>query len=123
IEADGHKAGIATDLGQYNEYIMEHLQDSELLLLEANHDISMLEAGKYPYPLKRRILGEKGHLSNEDSGRLLRRLMSDRLQYTFLAHLSRENNYPELAYETVRCQIWEETGLHEMPFQLSVAER
>ncbi|MFQ7670888.1 MAG: hypothetical protein ACLRLY_00280 [Clostridium sp.] len=94
-----------------------------MLLIEANHDISMLEAGHYPYPLKRRILGEWGHLSNEDSGRLLCSLMGDHLKYAFLAHLSKENNYPALAYEAVRCQIWEEMGSKEVPFQLQVAER
>lgn len=63
-------------------------------MLEANHDISMLEAGPYPYSLKCRILGERGHLSNEDSGRLLCRLLHDNLKHIFLAHLSKENNYP-----------------------------
>ena len=57
---------MATDLGVYDDYIVDHLEDSDVLLIEANHDISMLEAGHYPYPLKRRILGEWGHLSNEE---------------------------------------------------------
>lgn len=117
------KQGIATDLGIYNEYTVDHLLGSEILVLEANHDISMLEAGRYPYSLKRRILGQKGHLSNEDSGRLLCRLLGKGLKYTFLAHLSKENNYPALAYQAVKCQIWEELGLAELPFQMSVANR
>ncbi len=83
----------------------------------------MLEAGSYPYQLKRRILGEKGHLSNEDSGRLLCRLLGSGLKYAFLAHLSKENNYPELAYQAVKCQIWEELGINELPFQMAVANR
>lgn len=123
VEADGQKVSMATDLGVYDDYIVDHLEDSDVLLIEANHDISMLEAGHYPYPLKRRILGEWGHLSNEDSGRLLCSLMGDHLKYAFLAHLSKENNYPALAYEAVRCQIWEEMGSKEVPFQLQVAER
>ncbi len=123
IEAGGHKASIATDMGKYDEYIIGHLEGSEFLLLEANHDISMLEAGKYPYSLKRRILSDTGHLSNDDTGRLLCRLMGRGLRYAFLAHLSKENNYPELAYETVRCQLWEKMGSREMPFHLEVAER
>ena len=123
VEAGGHKASVATDMGKYDDYTVEHLAGSELLLLEANHDISMLEAGSYPYPLKCRILSERGHLSNEDSGRLLCRLLHERLQYIFLAHLSKENNYPELAYETVKCQLWEEMGMRHLPFQLKVAER
>lgn len=123
VESGGHKVSVATDLGLYDEYIVEHLAGSEILLLEANHDISMLEAGPYPYPLKCRILGERGHLSNEDSGRLLCRLMDGRLRYAFLAHLSKENNYPDLAYEAVKCQLWEEMGTQSLPFELEVAKR
>ena len=123
VEEGGHKISIATDLGKYDDYIVEHLENSEVLLLEANHDISMLESGNYPYPLKCRILSEQGHLSNEDSGRLLCRLLNEQLRYIFLAHLSKENNYPELAYETVKCQLWEEMGMQQLPFELAVARR
>ena len=123
VNAGKYKAGVVTDLGCYNNYITGHLEGSDILMLEANHDISMLEAGKYPYTLKCRILGSKGHLSNEDSGKLLCRLLSKRLKYVFLAHLSKENNYPELAYQAVKCQIWEELGINELPFQMSVANR
>ncbi|MCI9078181.1 MAG: MBL fold metallo-hydrolase [Lachnospiraceae bacterium] len=121
--ASGYKAGVATDLGIYDDYIASHLAGSDILMLEANHDISMLESGKYPYNLKCRILGSKGHLSNEDSGRLLCKLLCKRLKYVFLAHLSKENNYPELAYQAVKCQIWEDLGINELPFQMSVAKR
>lgn len=123
VESGGHKLGMATDLGMFDDYIIEHLSGSDILLLEANHDISMLEAGKYPYPLKRRILSNRGHLSNEDSGRLLCQLSQKRLRHVFLAHLSKENNYPQLAYEAVKCQIWEEMGINKLPFELMVAER
>lgn len=123
VESSGHKLGMATDLGTYDEYTIDHLKGSDILLLEANHDISMLEAGKYPYSLKCRILGERGHLSNEDSGRLLCSLADKRLRYAYLAHLSKENNYPALAYEAVKCQIWEDTGIKELPFKLAVAKR
>ena len=123
VESGGHKLGMATDLGVFDNYIIEHLSGSDVLLLEANHDISMLEAGKYPYPLKRRILSNRGHLSNEDSGRLLCRLSHKKLRHVFLAHLSKENNYPQLAYEAVKCQIWEEMGINKLPFELMVAER
>ncbi len=123
VLAGGHKAGIVTDLGMYSDYTIEHLKDSEILMLEANHDISMLEAGSYPYNLKRRILSRYGHLSNEDSGRLLCSLISPRLKHVSLAHLSKENNYPQLAYQAVKCQIWEETGINELPFHMEVAQR
>ena len=83
----------------------------------------MLEAGKYPYKLKRRILSEYGHLSNEDSGSLLCKVINKNLKYAFLAHLSKENNYPQLAFEAVKCQLWEEMGLKDLDFDLSVAKR
>ncbi len=123
LTAEGHKASIATDLGKYDEYIISHLKNTEVLFIEANHDISMLEAGSYPYSLKRRILSEYGHLSNEDSGSLLCKVINKKLKYAFLAHLSKENNYPQLAFEAVKCQLWEEIGLKELNFDLSVAKR
>lgn len=123
VESGRYKLGMATDLGMFDDYIIEHLAGSDILLLEANHDISMLEAGHYPYQLKRRILSNRGHLSNEESGMLLCRLTQKRLRYAFLAHLSKENNYPQLAYEAVKCQIWEEMGINKLPFELMVAER
>ncbi len=88
------RMAVATDLGTYNEYTVE-----------ANHDINMLQVGPYPYALKQRILGNKGHLSNELSGKLLSRLLHDNLKTVFLGHLSKENNLAELAYETVRLEI------------------
>jgi phosphoribosyl 1,2-cyclic phosphodiesterase len=96
---------VATDLGTYDEYTIDCLQGMDALLLEANHDINMLQVGPYPYYLKQRILGNKGHLSNELSGRLLSRLLNDNLKTVFLGHLSKENNLAELAYETVRLEI------------------
>jgi phosphoribosyl 1,2-cyclic phosphodiesterase len=96
---------VATDLGTYNDYTIDCLQGMDALLLEANHDVKMLQVGPYPYVLKQRILGNKGHLSNELSGRLLSQLLHDGLKTVFLGHLSRENNMEELAYETVRLEI------------------
>lgn len=103
--SDGHKIGVATDLGKFDDYIIEHLEGSEALLLEANHDVNMLQAGSYPYYLKRRILSDRGHLSNDNSGHLICRLMGEKLKHIFLGHLSKENNYPELAYETVKVEM------------------
>lgn len=99
------RMAIATDLGMYDDYTVESLRGMDVLLLEANHDINMLQVGPYPYALKQRILGKKGHLSNELSGRLLSRLLNDKLKAVFLGHLSKENNMEELAYETVRLEI------------------
>lgn len=97
--------GIITDLGNYNDYTVESLKGMDALLLEANHDVNMLQVGPYPYRLKQRILGDKGHLSNERAGQLLCRLLHDGLQTVMLGHLSKENNLPELAYEAVRVEV------------------
>lgn len=96
---------VVTDLGNYDEQIVEQLQGLDALLLEANHDIHMLETGIYPYPLKRRIMGDRGHLSNERSGQLLCELLHDKFGTVMLGHLSKENNYEELAYEAVRMEV------------------
>lgn len=99
------RVGICTDLGIYNDYVVECLKGMDALLLEANHDVNMLQVGPYPYFLKQRILGERGHLSNENSGKLLCKILHDGLQEIVLGHLSKENNLPELAYEAVRMEI------------------
>ncbi len=99
------KVAIATDMGLYNDYIVESLKGMDAILLEANHDVNMLQVGPYPYYLKQRILGDRGHLSNENCGRLLSRILHDDLKGILLGHLSQENNLPELAYETVRVEI------------------
>lgn len=105
ITNGSQSCAVVTDLGTYDEVIVNQLQGLDLLLLEANHDIHMLETGIYPYPLKRRIMGDKGHLSNERSGQLLCELLHDNLTAVMLGHLSKENNYAELAYEAVRLEI------------------
>ena len=99
------KAAVCTDLGTYNDYTVECLKGMDVILLEANHDVNMLQVGSYPYYLKQRILGNRGHLSNENSGRLLSRVLHDDLKKVVLGHLSKENNLPELAYEAVRLEI------------------
>lgn len=105
ISYGSKKVGICTDLGIYNDYTVECLKGMDAVLLEANHDVNMLQVGPYPYYLKQRILGDRGHLSNENSGRLLSRILHDKLQAIILGHLSKENNLPELAYEAVRMEI------------------
>ncbi len=104
------KISIATDLGYTNKKIINNLKDSDLVILEANHDVEMLKAGRYPARLKRRILSNKGHLSNEDAGHALLEMLKGKVSHVLLAHLSKENNYPQLAYETV-VNILEEKGV------------
>ncbi len=98
-------AAVATDMGTYDAYTIEHLKHLNGVVLEANHDMLMLEDGPYPYPLKQRVKGDRGHLSNELSGRLLNEIISEDMQRILLGHLSKENNYEELAYETVKLEI------------------
>ncbi len=122
MQANGYKLGIATDLGMYDDYIVSKLDASDLLMIEANHDVNMLMVGRYPYFLKQRILGSRGHLSNEASAELISRLVSLRLKHVLLAHLSKENNYEELAYETVLCGL-SVKGCDYSGMQLNVAHR
>ena len=87
VESGEKKAAVATDLGIYNDYTIEHLKGLDVILLEANHDIRMLQTCRYPYSLKQRILGKYGHLCNEMSGRLLDAILSDKMKRVFLGHL------------------------------------
>lgn len=104
-----NKITIATDIGHITDTIVENIADSSLILLESNHDVQMLRSGAYPISLKQRILGDYGHLSNENAGKFLSRLSYDRLKYVFLGHLSQDNNTPKIAYNTVS-DILTDTG-------------
>lgn len=122
FHAENKKIGYATDLGKYDDYIVDKLKDSDLLFLEANHDVNMLMVGAYPYYLKQRILGDHGHLSNDLSAKLICELLHDNLKSIILAHLSRENNYEALAYETVAQSVALHGGSGQAP-QIVVANR
>lgn len=110
IENSGVKVSITTDLGCINQVILEKVKGSNLVVLESNHDVNMLKVGKYPYFLKRRILSDEGHLSNEAAGNAILELLKQNVTSFLLAHLSRDNNFPELAYETVK-NIMEENNI------------
>jgi len=101
VKQDGARIGIATDLGIATSMVKEHLKMCNLLVLEANHDPTMLLDGPYPWPLKQRIKGRTGHLSNEDSKMLLKEVLHSRLEHVLLAHLSETNNTPEKALGVV----------------------
>ena len=105
IECQEKAIAVATDLGLYDEYIVTNLQKLDALVLEANHDVHMVEVGPYPYHLKQRVLGSRGHLSNELSGRLLCDILHENLKYIVLGHLSKDNNYAELALATVQLEV------------------
>lgn len=124
VQYEKKSVAVATDMGHFSQYTIDHLQGLDAILLEANHDVKMLEAGPYPYYLKRRILGDYGHLSNENAGRLLNCILHENLKHIFLGHLSKENNYEELAYETVRLEITEgDSPYTAADFPITVAKR
>ena len=91
------RLGLLTDIGQLTPYVAESLSGCDALVLECNHDVDMLENGDYPYPLKQRIGGRLGHLSNEAAGAILTQIDTTRLTHIIAAHLSQQNNTPELA--------------------------
>lgn len=109
IITDNDKITIATDMGHITDTVRENIKGSSVLLLESNHDIDMLKNGPYAYNLKQRILSDKGHLSNSIAGKFLSNVADSRLKYVFLGHLSKENNTPRLAFDTVK-SIVNESG-------------
>jgi len=110
---EGVAISVATDLGHMTEDILRVVENSDLLMLESNHDVEMLKVGRYPWFLKQRILGDSGHLSNESAGNALVKMFERGSPgCVLLGHLSHENNFPELALETVR-GILEENGLRD----------
>lgn len=91
--------GIATDIGYVSDSVLGGLEGCESIVVESNHDVEMLKSGPYPYDLKKRILSKRGHLANEDCALLLSRLCANGTKNILLAHLSEENNDPEIAYD------------------------
>ena len=121
---DGRKIAVATDMGGYDGYMIQALKDADALLVEANHDIRMLQVGPYPYSTKQRILSSYGHLCNEAGGKLIRDVLNDHIKTIFLGHLSKENNLPELAYAAVAAELEGNPFTDDVrDFHLQVANR
>lgn len=115
--------GIATDTGIVTAEMIKALQGCRLTVIESNHDVGMLEAGSYPFYLKQRIKSDFGHLSNEVAGELVRTMVENGTETVVLAHLSQENNFPDLAYETT-ARILNQAGIRlQSDVRLSVAKR
>ena len=124
ISAGDSALAIATDMGTFDKYTIDKLQGLDAILLEANHDVRMLQAGPYTYALKQRVMSDCGHLSNENSGLLLNQILHKDLKHIMLGHLSKENNMPEIAYETVKFEInVANTPFKAEDFHLCVAAR
>lgn len=120
VEAAGRRAAVCTDLGYVSEEVLDGVLGAQLVVCEANHDVEWLKSGPYPYYLKARILGEKGHLSNEDGAALACQCAAHGAHTVLLAHLSAENNTPARARQVT------ETALSAAGFdgvKLAVAPR
>ena len=122
IFKDKKKISIATDLGHVSSSVIKFLEDSSLLMLEANYDLNVLKYSHYPYALKQRISGPKGHLENNATGKTIAQLVKGGLENALLIHLSKENNFPDLAYKTVIEELQIE-ALPEKCLNLNVAPR
>ena len=101
ISCNDDKISIATDIGHMTNEILKQLEGSKFVLLESNYDTEVLKLSKYPFSLKQRIAGPNGHLSNEIASKVINYLLHDNLKTAMLGHLSKESNFPELAYQTV----------------------
>ena len=119
--ADGRKISVATDTGIITEEILNAISGSDLVLLESNHDIGMLQNGPYPYAIKRRILSDLGHLSNDVCAETAVRLLENGTTRFCLAHLSRDNNMPALAYQTTFSEMTLSGARQGSDYLLSVA--
>lgn len=100
-DSAGNRLGLAADLGARSRLAWGRLTELDFLVLETNHDLGMLRSGPYPWSLKQRVAGRHGHLSNEDAADGIPELLSDRLRWVVLYHLSQTNNSPELAADVV----------------------
>jgi phosphoribosyl 1,2-cyclic phosphodiesterase len=110
---------VVTDLGYVSDHIKQVIQNCKAYVWEANHDVDMLRAGRYPWSVKRRILGDKGHLSNYDSAVALADVLGDDdYREVYLAHLSEENNQPDLAELTVSSVLREIKAVYEEQVRL-----
>ena len=130
FRAEGRQITIVTDTGCVTDPIFQQICSADLLLLEANHEVNILKMGPYPYPLKQRILGDEGHLSNETAGHVLCRMLEDRKSRgkeeaptVLLGHLSHENNTPQQAFLTVRNILFENGFYVHRDLELDVVLR
>lgn len=127
FECEGSTIVIVTDTGYVTDEAMAHMKDSNILVLESNHDENVLKMGRYPWFLKQRILGEKGHLSNDAAAEALLNIIRGaeeiKLKTVLLAHLSAENNFPEMALTTVNNILEAECPMESSKIKVAVLPR
>lgn len=122
IRVKGRTITIATDLGEATPELLEAVSLSDLVVLEANHDLEMLHRGRYPYHLRRRVSSRTGHLSNHQAAKILESHLKGEESDVWLAHLSKENNVPKLALKTVRLAL-AASGLGSVQTQVALRDR
>ncbi len=122
IYKDDKKISIATDIGHMDSKILNKLEESSFVLLESNYEPEILKYARYPYYLKQRIAGPNGHLSNQEAGETIIKLISSGVRNIMLGHLSNQTNFPELAYKTVMNEIIE-SKINNDNLLLNVANR
>ncbi|MGI6177185.1 MAG: MBL fold metallo-hydrolase [Eubacterium sp.] len=127
LTSHGKSAAFLMDTGFVSDEEFSKIVDADLLVLEANHERNLLLAGPYPYMLKRRILGDHGHLSNEDAAECLIKVIRERTNpeppKVALAHLSAHNNSPEIAYLSIRNRLYDENMIENRDYTLTVLNR
>ncbi len=116
------RVAVATDTGYLSSDMLSGLTGCKLVYIESNHDVNMVKTGPYPYNLQQRILSNIGHLSNDACADALRALVNKGTTHFILAHLSRENNTPEIAYETATSAMLEMGALENRDYILKIAE-
>ena len=116
------KITVATDLGHIDNSVFDNFKNSSFIMLESNYDPEVLKCSPYPYSLKTRISGPNGHLSNSTAGKTVSALLKTGLKEVMLGHLSKENNFPELAYQTVLEEL-HSNDLSEKDLTINVASR
>ncbi len=117
-----HRLGVLTDVGRSTPHVIDSLAGCDALVMECNHDVAMLEASDYPYPLKRRIAGGWGHLSNELAAGIVSRIDRSRLRRIVAAHLSQNNNTEPLARAAlVAATGWADSAIDVADQNLGIA--
>lgn len=122
LKNQGIKIGIATDFGYVTKDVTKRLKGSNILAVEANHDLRMLHSSRRPAYLKQRIRGRRGHLSNTECAGLIESLLHDDLHYLFLTHLSSECNHPKIALDATH-EIFMKNGYHRVSLNLTFQEK
>ncbi len=123
ISDNGVSFGYCTDTGKVSQLIRHRLTTCRGLVLESNHDIGMLQNGTYPPYLKQRIRSSQGHLDNEEAALFLKDLLHEKLEHVVLAHLSEENNDPQIAYTAAMAALGSNPDCREVDIRISVAEQ